>query len=207
MLRKHAYLFGIGFLVLLAACSKNTSVDGNSNPAPLVGNYQFLYITTAINVTESGNVAGVPVQAVITSGYKTQQNTGTVVFAADSVTGKGIGYSYDTTATIVETVSGTAPVTTVQRFSGTVPANSSTSKYQVIGTDSVYFPGGVLGTGSISTGSQVAIAPPTGGHYAFKGDTLTIVTKINQTYPDNINGISTMATALVNATIFLLKQK
>lgn len=207
MLRKHAYLFGIGFLLLLAACSKNTSKETGTNSTPLAGNYQFLYITTAINVTESGNVAGVPVQAVITSGYKTQQNTGTVVFAADSVTGNGIGYSYDTTATVVETVPGTAPVTTVQRLSGTVPATSSTSQYQVIGADSVYFPGGVLGTGSISTGTQAAIAPPTGGHFAFKGDTLTIVTKINQTSPDNINGVPATATTMVDATIYLLKQK
>lgn len=206
MRRKHGYLFGAGFLLLLAACSKNTSTT-NSNSAPLAGNYQFLYLTTAINVTETASFAGQTAQLVITSGYKTQQNTGTVVFTADSTIGNGIGYSYDTTATSVETVPGTAPVTTTQRFTGTVPPTSSSSKYQIIGADSVYFPGGVLGAGSISTGSQAAIAPPTGGHFAFKGDTLTIVTKINQTSPDNINGVPATATTMVDATIYLLKQK
>jgi hypothetical protein len=207
MLRKHAYFLVIGFLLLLAACSKNTSKpNGSSNSTQLVGNYDFLYMTTNINVTESASYLGQTATVVILSGYKTQQNTGTVVFSADSAMGNGIGYSYDTTAMVIETDPGAAPDTTVQAFAGSVPATTSTSKYQVIGTDSVYFPGGVLGAGGITTGAPAAIAPPTGGHFTVKGDTLTITTKINQTYPDNINGIPTTATANVNATIILLKQ-
>lgn len=207
MLRKHVYLFGIGCLLLLAACSKNTSKEGVSNSAQLPGNYQFLYMTTGINVTESASLAGQTAQVVITSGYKTQQNTGTVIFTADSAIGNGIGYAYDTTSTVAQYTNGVLTSTTSQPLVGTVPATSSTSQYQVIGTDSVYFPGGVLGAGSITAGAPSAVAPPTGGHFSFKGDTLVITTKINQTFPDNINGIPTTATALINANIFLLKQK
>ena len=206
MLRKHAYFLGIGFLLLLAACSKNTSQpNGNTGSTQLVGNYKFLYMTTNINVTESASYLGQTVSVLILSGYKTQQNTGTVVFTADSSTGNGIGYSYDTTAMVIQSSPGLPTDTTVQALKGSVPATSSTSKYSVIGTDSVYFPGGVLGTGGITTGTSAAIAPPTGGHFAIKGDTLTITTKINQTYPDNINGVPTTATAAVSATIILLK--
>lgn len=206
MLRKHAYFLVIGFLLLLAACSKNTSKpNGSSNSTQLVGNYNFLYMTTNINVTESVSYLGQTASVLILSGYKTQQNTGTVVFTADSAIGNGIGYSYDTTATVIQTSPGLPSDTTVQAFTGSVPATSSTSKYQIIGTDSVYFPGGVLGAGGIS-GAPAAVAPPTGGHFTIKGDTLTITTKINQTYPDNINGVPTTATANVNATIVMLKQ-
>lgn len=206
MLRKHVYFLVTGFLLLLTACSKNTSKpNGSSNSTQLVGSYAFLYMTTNINVTESGSFAGQTGSAVILSGYKTQQNTGTVVFTADSAMGNGIGYSYDTTATVIKILPGAAPDTTVQALTGSVPATTSTSKYQIIGTDSVYFPGGVLGAGGI-TGAPAAIAPPTGGHFTIKGDTLSITTKINQTYPDNIEGIPTTATAVVNATIILLKQ-
>jgi len=206
MLRKHVYFLVTGFLLLLTACSKNTSKpNGSSNSTQLVGSYEFLYMTTNINVTESGSFAGQTGSAVILSGYKTQQNTGTVVFTADSAMGNGIGYSYDTTATVIQILPGAAPDTTVQSLTGSVPATTSTSKYQIIGTDSVYFPGGVLGAGGI-TGAPAAIAPPTGGHFTIKGDTLSITTKINQTYPDNIEGIPTTATAVVNATIILLKQ-
>jgi hypothetical protein len=106
---------------------------------------------------------------------------------------------------VIQTVPGAGPDTTVQAFTGSVLPTTSTSKYQIIGTDSVYFPGGVLGGGGI-TGAPAAIAPPTGGHFTIKGDTLIITTKINQTYPDNIQGVPTTATANVNATITLLKQ-
>ena len=206
MLRKQTYFLVTGFLLLLAACSKNTSKpNGSSNSTQLVGSYEFLYLTTNINVTESGSFAGQTGSAVILSGYKTQQNTGTVVFTADSAMGNGIGYSYDTIATVIKILPGAAPDTTVQSLTGSVPATTSTSKYQIIGADSVYFPGGVLGSGGI-TGAPAAIAPPTGGHFTIKGDTLSITTKINQTYPDNIEGIPTTATAVVNATIILLKQ-
>ncbi|HEY4288783.1 MAG TPA: hypothetical protein VGN00_16885 [Puia sp.] len=206
MRRKNVYFLVTGFLLLLAACSKNTSrPNGGSNSTQLVGNYQFLYMTTNINVTESVSFAGQTASVVILSGYKTQENTGTVIFTADSAMGNGIGYSYDTTATVIENDPGAAPDTTVQAFTGSVPATTSSSKYQIIGTDSVYFPGGVLGAGGI-TGAPAAIAPPTGGHFTIQGDTLIITTKINQTYPDNINGIPTTANANINATIKLLKQ-
>src|ERR1700754_2030422 len=206
MLRKHAYFLVIGFLLLLSACSKNTSKpNGGSNSTQLVGNYEFLYMTTNIKVTESASFAGQTATVLILSGYKTQQNTGTVLFTADSAMGNGIGYSYDTTATVIQTAPGVAADTAIQAFTGSVPATTSASKYQVIGTDSVYFPGGVLGSGGIS-GAPAAIAPPTGGHFTIKGDTLIITTKINQTYPDNIQGVPTTANANVNATITLLKQ-
>lgn len=207
MLRRCTLFLGAGFLLLMAACSKNNSKEGSSNNGQLAGNYQFLYLTTAINLTEQASIGGHTAKLVIVSGYKTDQNTGTVVFTADSAIGKDIGYSYDTTTTTTEYDDGVAQTPQIDPFTGTVPPTSSTSKYQVIGTDSVYFPGGVLGAGSAISGSPVPVAPPTGGHFAFKGDTLTIVTNINQTYPDNLGGIPTTATAVVNATIYLLKQK
>ncbi len=207
MLRKHAYFLVMGFLLLLAACSKNTSrPNGSSNSTQLVGSYSFLYMTTKINVTESASFAGQTITGLILAGYKTQQNTGIVVFSADSAMANGIGYSYDTTATVITNVPGAAPDTTVQAFTGSVPATTSSSEYQIIGTDSVYFPGGVLGAGGITTGAGAAIAPPTGGHFTISGDTLIITTKISQTYPDNIEGLPTTANANVNATIKLLKQ-
>lgn len=200
------YFLGLGFLLLLAACSKNTSRPNDSSGSTLVGSYDFLYLTTDIQVSEVASVAGQTITVQILSGYKTQQNTGTVVFSADSVIGNGIGYSFDTTATYIENDPGAAPDTVVQDFSGAVAATSSTSKYQIIGTDSVYFPGGVIGTGGITTSGGTAVASPTGGHFTIVGDTLTITTKINQTYPDNIAGFATTATSNVNATITLLKQ-
>src|ERR1700743_982028 len=110
MLKKQVYFLVTGFLLLLAACSKNTSrPNGNSNSTQLAGNYGFLYITTNINVTETGSFAGQTATGLIISGYKSKQNTGTVIFTADSALGNGIGYSYDTTATVIKTLPGAEP--------------------------------------------------------------------------------------------------
>jgi len=204
-MRKYAFLVAAGCLVFVAACRKNTSTPGGSS-GQLVGNYAFLYLTTNINVNESATILGQTASATIIGGYKSQQNTGTVSFTADSAIGNGIGYSYDTTMMVVENLPGAGADTTYQRLSDTVPATSSSSKYQIIGTDSVYFPGGVLGTGGALAGAPVAVAPPTGGHFSFVGDTLIITTRINTTYPDNTFGVPATAVANVNATIKLLKQ-
>ena len=205
VMRKYAFLVAAGFLLLVAACRKNTSVPGGT-PGLLIGNYNFLYLTTNANITESVTFAGQTASAVFLTGYKTKQNTGTVVFTSDSAIANGLGYSYDTTTTVIENQPGVAPDTTFQPLSGNVPPTSSSSRYQVIGVDSIYFPGGVLGTGSALAGAPAAVAPPTGGHFSFSGDTLIITSRINTTFPDNIQGIPTTATANVNVTIKLLKQ-
>jgi hypothetical protein len=202
------YLSAAGFLILLAACSKNTSTPGSgqstSTPAQLAGNYTFLYIDASTNVTEQVSIAGQTAKFVTISNYRTVQNTGTVAFTTDSAFATGLGYTISTTLTAIQYQNGIAIDTVTQPYVQTIPATSSASKYQQIGTDSLYFPGGALGVGSLTAGTP--IVPPTGGHFLIKGDTLTITTKINQTYPDNISGIPTTATALANATIVLLKQ-
>ena len=204
-MRKYAFLVAAGCLLLVVACSKNKSNPGGQT-GQLVGNYTFLYLTTNINANESVSFAGQTASVVLVGGYKTQQNTGTVVFTTDSTIGKGIGYSFDTTAMVIKNLPGAGPDTTYQQLSDTVAATSSTSAYTIIGTDSIYFPGGVVGAGNALAGSPIPVAPPTGGHFSISGDTLIITTKINTTYPDNSLGVPATVVANVNATIKLLKQ-
>jgi hypothetical protein len=204
-MRKYAFWVAAGCMVLVVACSKNKSRPGGQT-GQLVGNYTFQYLTTTINASESVSYLGQTASLVLIGGYKSKQNTGTVAFTADSAIGNGIGYSYDTTAMAIKTIPGTPNDTTYGQLSDTVPATSSSSKYTIIGTDSIYFPGGVIGAGSALNGSPIPVAPPTGGHFSFVGDTLIITTVINTTYPDNSLGVPATVNANVNATIKLLKQ-
>lgn len=204
-MRKYTFLVAAGCLLLVVACRKNTSNAGGQT-GQLVGNYNFLYLTTTINANESVSFAGQTASVVLLGGYKTKQNTGTVVFTTDSAIGKGIGYLADTTAMVIKNLPGAGPDTTYQPLTDTVPPTSSSSQYTIIGTDSIYFPGGVIGAGSALAGSPIPVAPPTGGHFSFVGDTLIITTKINTTYPDNSLGVPATVVANVNATIKLLKQ-
>jgi len=204
-MRKYGFLVAAACMVLVVACHKNESRPGGQT-GQLVGNYNLVYLTTKSDASESVSYLGQTASVVLIGGYKTQQNTGTVVFTADSAIGNGIGYSYDTTAMAIKTIPGSPKDTTYEQLSDTVPATSSSSKYTIIGTDSIYFPGGVIGAGSALAGSPIPVAPPTGGHFSFVGDTLIITTVINTSYPDNSLGVPATVNASVNATIKLLKQ-
>ena len=204
MRRKISLLAGTGLVLLIAACSKNKSIPNGGATSPLTGNYTFLYTKGNINQTEQATVLGQSFSAVTNGSFRSISNTGTIQFTADSLIAVGLGYEIDTTFTTVTSQNGAVISTSNPAFTQSFPAANSTSDYKVIGTDSVYFPGGALGTGSLTGGTQVA--PPTGGHFVFKGDTLLITSKINQTYPDNFEGVPTTATAVADVTIVLLKQ-
>lgn len=204
VMRKFSLLAGIGFMVLLAACSKNTSRPSGGSNSPLTGNYTFLYTTGNVNQTEQVTALGSTFNIVTTGSFRSINNAGTIQFTADSAIATGLGYDIDTTFTMVTYQNGSVANTSSQAFTQSFPPATSTSKYQVIGTDSVYFPGGALGTGSLTGGTQVA--PPTGGHFTFAGDTLKITSKLNQTYPDNVSGVPTTAMIVADVTIVLLKQ-
>ncbi|MBS1660173.1 MAG: hypothetical protein JST68_03885 [Bacteroidetes bacterium] len=206
MLRKVTLFAALGFFLLMAACSKNTSKPDSNGSSSLVGNYTFAYMTTNVNVTESGSYLGQAIKVVGTTGYTTTQNMGTVTFTKDSLIGNGIGYSYDAPTTVIYYANNIPIDTTVDQASETVPPTSSRSTYQIIGADSIYFPGGALGLDGATAGAPVPVAPPTGGHFVVKGDSLFITAKINQSFPDSYNGIPVTATANVTATIAMKKQ-
>lgn len=208
MLRKVTSLSGIGVLILLAACSKNTSKDtnGGNTSGQLVGTYQFAYMKTDLNLTESGSYLGQSIKVSGSTAYTTTQNVGTVVFTADSAKGNGIGYSYSAPVTTIYYTNNIPVDTTIDTNSDTVPPTSSSSKYQIIGVDSIYFPGGVLGLDGATAGAPPQVQLPTGGHFSIKGDSLFITTKLNTSFTDSYNGIPTSATVNFNATIAMKKQ-
>lgn len=208
MLRKVTVSAVLGLFLLLGACSKNTSKDSNDNTSSsqLVGTYQFAYLTTDVSLTEVGSVLGQSIKVVGSTGYTTTQNTGTVVFTADSAKATNIGYAYDAPVTTIYYQNNVPVDTTVDQSSDVVAPTSSSSKYQIIGADSIYFPGGVLGLDQAVAASPVPITAPTGGHFTIKGDSLIITTKLNTTFADSYNGIPTTATINFTGRIALKKQ-
>jgi hypothetical protein len=181
MHRKLPLLILFVTLLIVVSCKKSNS---SSTSNPLVGNWNFLYIkaNTSGTLTVSGTTT------VILANYTTQNNAGTAQFTNDSMALKGLAYSVNTTAT-VNTYAGSNLInTTTQPYSTSLPPLSETVAYQVIGSDSIYFPAGgpVPGTGS-------------GGRFAIKQDTLSIV--VNGTQP-----IAGGVLETVNATIYFLKQ-
>jgi len=188
--------------IVIVSCHKHNDVGGNSSQ--LVGNYKFVYLTLQAQSTTQESAGGQTEKAVTYTNYKTVQNTGTVTFTNDSIMSKGVGYSVNTTSTSYLYENGALTDSFPMPLTFTYPVSSSATKYDVIGQDSILFHGGYFMTG---LGGSTTIAPPSGGHFSFKGDSLFLISKIQQiTPPQTSGGITSTASATGVATIVMVKQ-
>ena len=85
----------------------------------------------------------------------------------------------------------------------TIPATSGTSRYQQIGSDSLYFPAGGAFTMGTTGGTQTT---PTGSRFSINGDTLVMTTRIHQVVTQNVGGVSATQTSDALETAYLKKQ-
>lgn len=150
--------------LMIAACSKSGS---NNGPQGIEGTWIVLGDTVqARTVVNEG--AGVTLVAYPV--FFTKNNVGTLTFAKDSMKATGLGYTVDTAFWAYFYYNGSLYDSSRQAMSYTVPPTSNTAKYNLIGTDSIYFPSGGMLTvlDSSSTGQ--------GCTYIMKGDSLLLTT-------------------------------
>jgi len=130
-----------------------------------VGTWNLLGISgaTKTNVNE-----GQGVTMVANLAFVTRNNIGTMTFAKDSMKASGIGYTVDTSYMAYFYYNGSIYDSSRQSLNYVIPPTSSTSKYSLIGTDSLYMPsGGILAVlDSSSTGQRCK--------YVISGDSLTL---------------------------------
>jgi len=193
------------FLLTFIACKKDNSGTGGAAPAALAGNWSFVSLTahTQSTVTETGG--GVTDKSVTISQYTTTNNSGLVTFSADSMYSKGVGYSVNTVAEGYEYENGVLLDSIGAPFTFTYPPTTSTAKYQLIGKDSLYFPGGgglVSTPGSGGTPSSVA----SGGHFVINGSTMTITVGGSQSTTQSGGGITVTSQVQAVETVTLIKQ-
>ena len=181
MHRKFTLLACLFAVMVIVSCKKSSSPQ-NSNG--LIGNWNFLYIKA--NTTASITVSGI--SNVTVANYTSQSNTGTATFTADSMALKNLAYAINTNATAYQYMGSTLIGSSTVPFNVTVPSTTETVAYKVIGSDSLYFPGGgpVPGSGS-------------GGRFTIKGDTLNIAINGSSPGPGGV-------TEVVSGNIYFLKQ-
>jgi hypothetical protein len=152
------------FIFMFYACSKSNN-NNSSNSQGLVGTWNFLGVTGGTKTVVS---EGLGVTMVAYPAFVTTNNTGSITFSKDSMNASGVGYAVDTAFWAYFYYGGVVYDSTRQPLSYTVPPTSTTSKYNLIGTDSLYFPKGGLLTAldSASTGQ--------GCKYVLKGDSLLL---------------------------------
>jgi hypothetical protein len=158
---------GICFLAVLS-CKKNNAPPSNV----VTGNWNFVNMSTETEVTaiQSGDTS------LTYASYITQNNAGSIDFTIDTMSVNGLAYTVSTNATTYFYYMGLRYDSVSSPVSASLPATSSKSAYQLIGTDSLYFPnGGLLPSGltSVSAGQ--------GGHFVISGDTLRLTVQGSDT--------------------------
>jgi hypothetical protein len=180
--------FFVALLFVILSCHKSNS--GGSSSGSLTGAWNFINMNVHSTATTN---EGAGLTAVVVANYVTKDNSGTVVFTADSMDINSLGYTVDTTATAYIYLGSIVADSSEEPISQSLPPTSGNFAYQIIGTDSIYFPnGGLLPAGITGNGQG------SGAHYTLSGNTLTLTSSAS----DTSNG----AIEVGNAVITLEKQ-
>jgi hypothetical protein len=201
---QHKFTFAVTGLILLSivSCKKDNSNSNSGNTKALEGNWTFVSMSAKTQSTQSYTQSGTAYKTVTLSNYTTTNNAGVVNFSADSMVATGLTYSVATMAEAYDYVSGQLVDSIASPFNFSLPATNSSSKYQSIGTDSLYFPGG--GFLGVAGGAQQTVG--SGAKYVISGNTLTMTTNPTQAYTQTLSGISVTVTDQATVTTILSKQ-
>ena len=176
-------------LLLAASCKKSSS----SSATTISGTWSLIEITVQLTNTVDQAYGGDDYVDATTTDYTTTNNAGTMAFNGGVVTESGITYEANFIAVDSSYMDGQLIGTYSIPYDVTLPAANGSSKYQLIGSDSLYFPGG----GMLSLGtSGTTQTQPQGSRFTIHNDTLTMVSNLHQVTTQNVGGIP--ATQTVN---------
>lgn len=149
------------FLTIVVSCKKSSAPPSNA----VSGTWNFVDMSTQtrVDAVVSGDTT------VTYASYITQNNSGSITFTLDSMDVNGLAYSVSSTATTYAYYQGKIYDTIITPITATLPATSMNVGYELIGTDSLYFPNGGLLPSGITSSSQGQ-----GGHFVISGDTLRL---------------------------------
>lgn len=190
-------------LLAFASCKKDSTTSNPQNNG-LMGDWNLVSMNIQTLSDEQYSAGGTQYRTVTASDYTTTNNQGYVTITADSMIGKGIGYSVATTLRAANYQNGVfTDSVTGYPFNLTIPPVNTASKYQLISSDSLYFPGGGLvsipGSGNQTTQGA-------GYKYSISGTTLTMTTHINQNSQYPLSGVVVSRNAQATAVVTLQKK-
>jgi hypothetical protein len=199
MVNKITFLSTVLVLLMTVACKKSNS-GGSSTTNPLTGTtWNFVDLTSDANLTATE--PGVASVVDITD-FTTIDNSGTITFTADSMSGSGIGYTIDTSYTTITTIGTTPPDTVTTAYTTTISPTSSSTSYQLVGTDSIYFGASTPFAVSLYAGDTIKIE---GGHFTISGNTLTLTSSIDQPGTITYSVLTVPSVTVIKSTITLTK--
>ncbi len=201
MANKITVLSAVFVMLMMGACKKSNS-NGGSTTNPLAGgtwNFAGLSSNAKLTATVSaGPISGTVIDVI---DFRTIDNAGSIAFTADSMAGSGVGYTIDTTYTTYTYIGSTSDTVTTP-YTTTIAPISSSTRYQLIGSDSIYFGSGTPFAVSLYAGDTIRIE---GAHFLMSGNTVTLTSTINQAGNVTYNSITVPSVTQISSTITLSK--
>lgn len=198
LLKIAPFLFLIAFL---NSCTKEESIDtGGSNPggSGVQGTWKFVSLTGIDTTLHIFKDAGGELKYEIVTNLLSSNPKGVYKIFGSTITAEGVGYDYSSTTVEKEYQDNIfQSETIVPPFTGTLPPQSGSSKYKLVGSDSMYLDQNMLGGMS---------SAPGGLKYKLEGTKLSLF--IKETYADSIidNGVKVIEKINTAVTVVLQKQ-
>jgi hypothetical protein len=192
MRRKYVIAAIVLSLISFAACKKSNTGGDGTTPSILAGNWNL--VSVGVNVTNT-----------FISQYTTTNNTGLITFSADSMLGKGVGYTANFTGKGYEYEDGALLDSLTEPFTFTYPPTNSSAAYGLIGNDSLTFPAGGLVTLPGSAAGQQTV--PVGGRFVISGTAMTITIHFSQSSMQQSAGGATSTTVVQGVEVVNLQKE
>jgi hypothetical protein len=158
--------------ISVVSCQKDSPATPDSNT--LVGNWKFIGITAHTNTTSQTAFGSTVLKNITLSDYTTINNAGTIAINTNTFTGAGITYQIDDFVKTYMYQDNDLIDSMSLPFNATMPSSNSSSNYQLIGQDSIYF----NGQGFFSTGTSTTIPAPSGARFTIDGNILKMTTAV-----------------------------
>ncbi|BAV05237.1 hypothetical protein [Filimonas lacunae] len=162
---------------------------------------------TTADLTVTSPATNEKLQTITTSQYTTSDNVGTMVFSADKIDSKGIGYTAYGTINVTGYYNGAYdPDQSIDNmeFSQAVDPTTVSYAYQAVGSDSLYLSSGALV--NVTDGTTTVGGGASGCKYTIKNDTLSIISRSNVNQNSTSSGITYKALGTVYAEMKLVKE-
>lgn len=202
----------VSLSVLMFSCQKELSIDtsvpdndttgnnGGNNSGTLAGDWKFVSNMVDVESSSTYSQGGIPIKAIARYKDTTEDNTGTLTITSSSFNVKNLGYTISTNVEFIFPLSPDDNQTLP--FDYTIPPLSSTTTYQLIGSDSLYFPSGTIFQTPDPSGALPVSSPPSGAKFKITGSNLVITASSSQKSTVTQSGItvdvSTKASVIAN---------
>jgi hypothetical protein len=173
MSKKILVLTAVILSVLFVSCKKESSQPSGGD---ITGTWNFVSMEVSSTTTQEYTDEFGSSKTISTSDYTTENNQGTITIDAAKMTSTNLSYSVHTDVQAKYYLNGSL----VSSFSSPVdydsPASNSSATYKLIGADSIYFDGGSMFMGGVTTDITAS-----GAKLSFEDNILYMTQYVNQT--------------------------